>query len=137
MTNGSNEIKFTLKDDLNKILQQNLRKTSSNLDILIPTLLESKIPSLRLHENPCNEFSQFGKYLLSYIEKEENYRIQFENKFKKLKSSILKKFNDGYIIVIIDKISDHCLLEYLIEMWGKLNISFENRLKILSDLSKM
>lgn len=85
--------------------------------------------SLTLENNIPLAIVDFGKYLIKYIEKEENYRILFEKEFKKIKDKIKRSFEKN-------RLSDHCLLEYLLELWDKLEVSYAIRYKILMDFCK-
>ena len=85
--------------------------------------------SLIIDKNIPGTLVEFGKYLIKYIEKEENYRILLEKELKKIKEKIKKIFDKN-------NQSDHCLLEYMIELWDKLEVSYSNRYKIFMDLCK-
>lgn len=85
--------------------------------------------SLTLEKNIPLSLNEFGKFLIKYIEKEENYRVLFEKEIKKIKEKIKKIFEKN-------NQSDHCLLDYILELWDKLEVSFSIRYKILMDLCK-
>lgn len=85
--------------------------------------------SLRLNGNIPITIVDFGKFLVKYIENEENYRILYEKENKNLKSKIRKIFEQ-------EKVSDHCLLDYMIELWDKIEVSFCNRYKIMFEIAK-
>ena len=86
--------------------------------------------SLQLDKSIPTTVSEFGKYLLSHIEKEENYKMLFLSEVKKLKNQILKIFRN-------EKSTDHCLTDYMIELWDKLEISYTTRYQILKNLLKL
>jgi hypothetical protein len=86
--------------------------------------------SLKIEENVPSDLLQFGKYLVKYIEQEENYRLLFDKESKKLKQKIKTTFKK-------ENTTDHCLLDYLFELWDKLEVSFVNRYKILSELARL
>jgi hypothetical protein len=85
--------------------------------------------SLRLNANVPASLPNFGKFLIKFIENEENYRILYEKEIKSFKTKIKKIFD-------LEKVSDHCLLDYMIELWEKLEVSFCNRYKILTEIVK-
>ncbi len=85
--------------------------------------------SLGLEKNIPLSLIDFGKFLLKYIEKEENYRLLFEKEIKKIKDKIKKIFEKN-------NQSDHCLLDYILELWDKLEVSFSIRYRILIDFCK-
>lgn len=86
--------------------------------------------SLQLDKSIPTSVSAFGKYLITHIEKEENFKTIYFNEIKKLKSQLLKIFSS-------EKTSDHCLIEYMLELWDKLEISYVNRYQIMKQLSKL
>jgi hypothetical protein len=86
--------------------------------------------SIKIDKNIPINVSKFGKYLISHIEKEENYRILFQNEIKKLKSKIKNIFSKN-------NSTDHYLTEYLLELWEKLEISFYVRYQILKQMIKL
>ena len=100
-----------------------------NRDTSILNSLAHQSVSLRLNGTAPSNLIEFGTFLVKYIENEENYRILFERELKKLKLKIIKNFDD-------EKLSDHCLLDYMIELWDKLEISYCIRYQILSEISK-
>jgi len=51
--------------------------------------------SLKVSEAMPMGMIDFGKFLISHIEKEENYRILLEKEFKKMKMKIKKIFDEG------------------------------------------
>jgi hypothetical protein len=92
--------------------------------------IDQNFLSLKVDSNIPSDLFQFGKYLIKYIEQEENYRLLFDKEYKKLKQKIKTTFEK-------ENTSDHCLLDYLFELWDKLDISYVNRYKILSELSRL
>lgn len=85
--------------------------------------------SLSIEKNIPLSLIEFGKFLIKYIEKEENYRLLFEKEIKKIKDKIKKIFDKN-------NQSDHCLLDYILELWDKLEVSYSVRYKILMDFCK-
>ena len=85
--------------------------------------------SLWIDKNIPLSLIEFGKFLIKYIEKEENYKVLYEKEIKKIKEKIKKIFEKS-------NQSDHCLLDYLLELWDKLEVSFSNRYKTLMDFCK-
>lgn len=85
--------------------------------------------SLALEKNVPLSLIDFGKFLIKYIEKEENYRLLFEKEIKKIKDKIKKIFEKN-------NQSDHCLLDYILELWDKLEVSYSVRYRISMDFCK-
>lgn len=85
--------------------------------------------SLTLEKNVPLSLIEFGKFLIKYIEKEENYRLLFDKEIKKIKDKIKKVFEKN-------NQSDHCLLDYILELWDKLEVSYSVRYRILMDFCK-
>ena len=56
--------------------------------------------SLQVDKSTPTTVEEFGKYLLSHIEKEENYKMLFLSEIKKIKNQILKIFKS-------EKSTDH------------------------------
>lgn len=98
---------------------QNLAQTQKNI-----------FYSLQVDKSTPTTVEEFGKYLLSHIEKEENYKMLFLSEIKKIKNQILKIFKS-------EKSTDHCLTDYMLELWDKLEISFTIRYQIMKQLLKM
>ena len=86
--------------------------------------------SLQLDKSIPTSVTSFGKYLVTHIEKEENYRILYNNELRKLKAQLLKIF-------AAEDLTDHCLTDYMIELWDKLEISYVNRYQLMKHLSKL
>jgi hypothetical protein len=118
----------------------NNKKISNNLSFIrcnspgnsISKLNQNKTKksiSLNIENNIPISLNEFGKYLVKFIEKEENYRILYEKEIKKIKEKLKIIFDNA-------KRSDHCLVEYLTELWEKLEISYANRYRILMDFCK-
>ena len=101
--------------------QNNKKKEQNSNNIFYSIQIDKKIP---------NSFSEFGKYLITHIEKEENYRILYQSEIKQLKLKIKKIFSDS-------KTTDHCLLDYMLELWEKLDVSYFTRYQILKQLIKL
>ena len=86
--------------------------------------------SLQLDKSIPTSVTSFGKYLITHIEKEENYKILYNTELKKLKAQLLKIFSS-------EDLTDHCLIDYMIELWDKLEISYVNRYQIMKHLLKL
>jgi hypothetical protein len=82
--------------------------------------------SLKIEESIPTSMREFGKFIIKYTERDENYKVFLENNIKKISKNILLKFKK-------DNRSDHCLLDLLIELWDKLEISYQRRNKLLTD----
>jgi hypothetical protein len=104
-----------------------INSTSSNTNKIVTT--NDICLSLKIEESIPTNLYEFGKFLVKYIEKEENFRILFEKEFKKIKFQIKKIFDS-------ESSTDHCLTDYMIELWDKLDISFSLRYRIFSQLLK-
>ena len=90
---------------------------------------DDAIFSLKVQEHTPLNLNEFGKFLIKHIDEEENYRILFEKELSKIKQKIKKIFEN-------ENNTDHCLFEYILELWEKLEISYINRYKILTELTK-
>ena len=86
--------------------------------------------SLQIDNNIPTNVSDFGKFLISHIEKEDNYKTLFLRELKLLKMKIKKIFTNS-------KTNDHCLTDYLLDIWDKLEISYCNRYQILNNIVKL
>lgn len=86
--------------------------------------------SIQLDQSIPTTVSEFGKYLIAHIEKEENYRILFQSEIRKIKMGIKRIFS-------AEKSTDHCLTDYMLELWEKLEISFITRYQILKQMLKL
>ena len=122
-----NNASITLKMSPSSRFVKNLNTMKNAQFSNNPIMVECQ--SIRISENIPLTLTEFGKYLVKHIENEENYKILYEKEFKKIKLSIQKTFQN-------EKLSDHCLLDYMLELWDKLEISFEKRYKIIFELSK-
>ena len=85
--------------------------------------------SLQINKNIPISISEFGKYLIKHIEKEERYKILYYNEIKKFKLQIQKIFKQS-------KKTDHFLTECLFDLWNKVNTSFYTRYQILKQIVK-
>lgn len=85
--------------------------------------------SLTIDKNIPLSSIEFGKFLVKYIEKEENYKEVYERENKKIKENIKRIFEKK-------NYSDHCLLDYILELWEKLEISYSIRYNMLMDFCK-
>ena len=142
--------KASLKENLNNMIQSSVIKSnplSSESDLKIsvtspfrsvinnselknePQEKDDNLFSLKVQETTPLNLNEFGKFLVKHIDEEENYRLLFEKELSKIKQKIKKIFEN-------ENNTDHCLFEYIIELWEKLEISYINRYKILSELIK-
>ena len=85
--------------------------------------------SIQINKNIPISISEFGKYLIKHIEKEEKYKILYYNEVKKFKLQIQKIFKQS-------KRTDHFLTECLFDLWNKVNTSFYTRYQILKQIVK-
>ena len=71
--------------------------------------------------------SEFGKYLIKHIEKEEKYKILFYNELKSFCYKIKNIFDNS-------NCNDHCLTDYMLDIWNKLQISYYTRYQIMKKI---
>ena len=71
--------------------------------------------------------SEFGKYLIKHIEKEEKYKILFNNELKSFCYKIKNIFDNS-------NCNDHCLTDYMLDIWNKLEISYYTRYQIMKKI---
>jgi hypothetical protein len=88
-----------------------------------------EILSLKVEESTPISLKDFGNFIVRYIEKEENFKLFMENNQTKILNKIRKKFEEKGK-------SDHCLLDYLMEIWNKINAGYECRFRILEKILK-
>ena len=119
---------------MSKLVQSNSKqKMNQSYNSKIQTLSQTQkniFYSLQVDKSTPTTVEEFGKYLLSHIEKEENYKMLFLSEIKKIKNQIVKIFKS-------EKSTDHCLTDYMLELWDKLEISFTIRYQIMKQLLKM
>ena len=84
--------------------------------------------SLQISPNIPTNISDFGKFLISHIEKEDNYKTLLYRELKSFKLKIKKIFSNS---------SDHCLTDYLLDIWEKIDVSFFIRYQILKNIVKL
>ena len=104
--------------EISKKNNDNFEKDENNNNIFYSIQIDKNIP---------NSIQEFGNYLINHIEKEENYKILYQSEIKQLKTKIKKIFTQS-------KTTDHCLTEYMIELWDKIDISYFTRYQILKQL---
>jgi hypothetical protein len=83
--------------------------------------------SIQINQNIPTNISDFGKFLISHIENEENYKILFYRELKSFKLKIKKIFSNS-------NTSDHCLTDYLLDIWDKIEISYFIRYQIMKNI---
>ena len=83
--------------------------------------------SLQIDSNIPTDISEFGNYLISHIEKEENYKTLFLREIKSFKMKIKRIFSNSGS-------NDHCLTDYLLDIWDKMEISYYTRYQILNNI---
>ena len=86
--------------------------------------------SLQIDNNIPTNVSDFGKYLINHIEKEDNYKNLFLTELKSFKMKIKKIFSNS-------RTNDHCLTDYLLDIWDKLEISYYIRYQIMNNVIKL
>lgn len=128
-----NEKDIKLNEDYNQ--ERNNKNETNNYKNDFPVKLVEKpeksnneSKSLMINPNIPLGLQEFGKFLIKHIEQEENYKVLYEKEEKKLKLKIAKVFEKNGA-------SDHCLLDYMTELWEKLEVSYTNRYQILNSIS--
>jgi hypothetical protein len=123
---------FKPTDNSNKVDQDKISQSPQKLNLtqqetkLIP-FPKYECVSLKIEESTPISMKAFGKFIPNYIEREENFKLFLENNSNKLKKSILNKFSKS-------NKSDHCMLDLLFELWDNLDVSNQQRYKILISL---
>ena len=86
--------------------------------------------SLQISPNIPKSISNFGKFLISHVEKEENYKTLFYRELKSFKLKIRKIFSNT-------NTTDHCLTDYLLDIWEKIEVSFYIRYQIMKNIIRL
>ena len=90
-------------------------------------ITENIFYSIQIDKNIPITVSEFGKYLIKHIEKEEKYKILFNNELKSFCYKIKNIFDNS-------NSNDHCLTEYMLDLWNKLQISYYIRYQIMKKI---
>ena len=114
--------------NLNRYKNQEILKKNYNDFIFDKT--KNIFYSLEISPNIPTNISEFGKFLIAHIEKEENYKILFYRELKTFKSKIKKIFSSS-------NSSDHCLTDYLLDLWEKIEVSYYIRYQIMNNIIKL
>ena len=127
---NQNDIIENNEKELNENLENN-KKTNQKINESYNYKPKSKtiFYSIQINKNIPISISEFGKYLIKHIEKEEKYKILYYNEVKKFKLQIQKIFKQS-------KKTDHFLTDYLFDLWNKVNTSFYTRYQILKQIVK-
>ena len=83
--------------------------------------------SIQIDKHVPISISGFGKYLIEHIEREEKYKLLYNNELKSFQSKIEKIFENI-------KGKDHYLTDYMIELWNKLQTSYFTRYEIMKQI---
>ena len=83
--------------------------------------------SIQIDKHVPISISGFGKYLIEHIEREEKYKLLYNNELKSFQSKIEKIFENT-------KGKDHYLTDYMIELWNKLQTSYFTRYEIMKQI---
>ncbi len=86
--------------------------------------------SIQIDKNIPISISEFGNYLIKHIEKEEKYKIVYNNEIKSFQYKIKQIFENV-------KGNDHCLTDYMINLWDKLQTSYFTRYQIMKQIIKL
>ena len=114
--------------NINKYKNKEILKKNSNDFIFDKN--KNIFYSLQINSNIPTNISDFGKFLIYHIENEENYKILFYRELKSFKLKIKKIFSKN-------NSTDHCLTDYLLDMWEKIEVSFYTRYQILKNIIKL
>ena len=125
------------KDKEKRIIQREIKNELLNENFSIDkshqngkTFLFKDSQSLKFKLEGNLNFENFGNKISKHISNEENYKMLFNKEIKILKRKLKEIFlNSGK--------SDHCLTDFMIEQWEKLEVAYENRYKILSQLTRL
>lgn len=115
------------KVDNNKIFLSPEKINIINHETNLLCFHKNECVSLNIEESTPISMKAFSKFIPKYIEREESIKLFLENNSKKLKKSILSKFLKA-------NKSDHCMLDFLFELWDNLDVSYQQRYKILISL---
>ena len=125
---NNNNKKINNYSNLNRYKNQEILKKNYNDFIFDKN--KNIFYSLEISPNIPTNISDFGKFLISHIENEENYKILFYRELKSFKLKIKKIFS-------LSNSSDHCLTDYLLDLWEKIDISFYIRYQIMNNIIKL
>ena len=115
---------------LNKPQKKSIIKNNNDNNNFIFDKNKNIFYSIQISPNIPTNISDFGKFLISHIEKEDNYKILFFQELKSFKLKIKKIFSSS-------NSSDHCLTDYLLDIWEKIDVSFFIRYQILKNIIKL
>ena len=134
--NKKKELKLNLQKQNENIINKskidipyNYNINNSNINNSKNTKRKAIFYSVQINKNIPISISEFGKYLITHIEKEEKYKILYFNEIKKFKQEIQKIFKQS-------KRTDHFLTECLFDLWNKVNTSYYTRYEILKQIIK-
>jgi hypothetical protein len=85
--------------------------------------------SLAIDEKTPISMKDFGKFIVNYIEKENDCKKYYDSNQIKVAKVIKKKFSI--------EIKEHGLLSFTLDLWEKLSISYKRRCSILLELMKI
>ena len=83
--------------------------------------------SIQIDKHVPISITGFGKYLIEHIEREEKYKLLYNNELKSFQSKIEKIFENT-------KVKDHYLTDYMIDLWNKLETSYFKRYEIMKQI---
>ena len=83
--------------------------------------------SIQIDKHVPISITGFGKYLIEHIEREEKYKLLYNNELKSFQSKIEKIFENT-------KGKDHYLTDYMIDLWNKLETSYFTRYEIMKQI---
>ena len=117
---------------LNKPQKKEIKKSNNNYNNnnFIFDKNKNIFYSIQVSPNIPTNISDFGKFLISHIENEDNYKTLFFKELKSFKLKIKKIFSSS-------NSSDHCLTDYLLDIWEKIDVSFFIRYQILKNIIKL
>ena len=128
--NNNNNINKTDNNNsyINEYKKQEILKKNSN-DFIFDRN-RNIFYSIQINSNIPTNISDFGKFLIHHIEKEENYKTLFYRELNSFKQKVKKIFSKTGS-------TDHCLTDYLLDIWEKIEVSFYTRYQILKNIIKL
>ena len=86
--------------------------------------------SIQIENNIPMSVSAFGEYLMQHIQKEEEYKNLYNNEFDSFYNQIIQILNSG-------NTEKDILINNMIDLWNKLQISYYTRYQIMKQLIKL
>ena len=138
-SNNSNYIKYNNPPNTNNSINDKMDDIQFNLKgeeynhFKMPSFINNDqniCYSLQIDKDIPTNISEFGKFLVIHIEQEENYKTIFLRELNEMKNNIKKIFDRA-------KITDHCLTDYMLDIWDRIEVSYNTRYQIMKNMSKL